>query len=116
MTAQSIFTQPPETAYQKAARETVETVQGVRNYNLFALREGVSKTFGTDDHQAVMDGLGTNARAFVEVYERYIAWISQELTINNDTAGLADLAAIVARVPDYAKNEDGTVTITQPPE
>lgn len=112
--AQSLLTTPPETPYQQAARETIETLQSVRNSNLFALRKGVAKTFGTDDHQAVMDSLGTNARVAVEMYEGMVAWMTATMTAASDTDGLTELAAITARVPAFTKNQDGTVTIVVP--
>lgn len=114
--AQSLLTVPPETPYQQAARETVLVLQGARNANLGIIRDGVGRTFGTDNHQAVMNILGNNARAAVEMYEGMVAWMTATMTAANDTAGLAELAAITARVPAYTKNADGTVTITQTPE
>lgn len=113
--AQSILTDPPETPYQRAARETVLVLQGARNSNLGILRDGVGRTFGTDNHQAVMDGLGTNAVAAVGLYESMVAWMTATMTAAGDTAGLADLASITSLVPGYTKNQDGTVTITEEP-
>lgn len=114
--AQSLLTVPPETPYQQAARETVLVLQGARNTNLGIIRDGISRTFGTNDHQAVMDLLGTNARAAVEMYEGMVAWMTATMTAANDTAGLAELAAITAKVPVYTKHANGTVTITPAPE
>jgi len=110
----SLLTTPPETTYQRAARETVLVLQGAKATNLGILRDGVARTFGTDNHQAVMDLLGTNAGTAVEYYEGMVAWITTTLTADGDTAGLAELAAILAAVPAYTKNEDGTVTILPP--
>lgn len=114
--AQSLLTNPPETQYQQAARETVLVLQGARNANLGIIRDGVGRTFGTDNHQAVMDLLGTNARSAVEMYEGMVAWMTATMTAANDTAGLAELAAITAKVPAYTKHANGTVTITPPEE
>lgn len=114
--AQSLLTVPPETPYQQAARETVLVLQGARNANLGIIRDGVGRTFGTDNHQAVMDLLGTNARSAVEMYEGMVAWMTATMTAANDTAGLAELAAITAKVPAYTKHANGTVTITPPEE
>jgi hypothetical protein len=59
-----------------------------------------------------MNLLGEHARAAVEMYEGMVAWMTSTMTAANDTAGLAELAAITARVPAYTKNANGTVTIT----
>lgn len=112
--SQSLLTTPPETPYQKAARETVLGMQGMRNTNLGMLKDIVSRTFGTDDHQAVMDLLGVHAGAVVANYESARDWMTATLTANNDTAGLAELSAITAKVPDLVKNQDGTVTVVIP--
>ncbi len=113
-TAQSLLTDPPETAYQRAARETVLVLQGARNANLGILRDGVGRTFGTDNHQAVMDQMGVKAAGAVAMYESMLIWMSSTMTAAGDTAGLTELASITARVPALTKNQDGTVTITEP--
>ncbi len=112
LNAQSLLTTPPESAYQRAARETVLVLQGARNTNIGILRDGVGRTFGTDNHQLVMDNLGTNAVLAVSMYESMVAWITGTMTLAGDTAGLAEVAAILAGVPAYTTNQDGTVTIT----
>ena len=112
--AQSLLTTPPETPYQKAARETVLGMQGMRNANLGMLKDIVSRTFGTDDHQAVMDLLGVHAVAVVTNYESARDWMIATLTANGDTAGVAEVATIDAQVPELIKNEDGTVTVVIP--
>jgi hypothetical protein len=109
-----LLTTPPETAYQRAARETVLVIQGTKATALGILRDGVGRTFGTDDHQAVMGLLGTRAAKAVEYYEGMAAWMAATMAADGDTAGLAELAAITASVPACTKNQDGTVTITQP--
>ena len=109
-----LLTDPPETPYQRAARETVLVLQGARDANLGILRDGVGRTFGTDDHQAVMDLLGTRASKAVTYYEGMVAWITATLTADGDTTALAELATILQAVPAYTKNQDGTVTITEP--
>lgn len=110
--AQSLLTTPPESPYQRAAREGIEVLQGARNVNLGILRDGVPRVWGTDNHQAVMDLWGTNAATIVTMYESHVAYVTGVLTAAGDTEGLAELATITAQVPAYTKNPDGTVTVT----
>lgn len=114
--SQSILTTPPETPYQRAAREGIEVLQSARNVNLGILRDGVPRVWGTDDDQAVMDLWGANAVAIVTMYESHVAYVTGVLTAAGDTEGLTELATITAQVPAYTKNQDGTVTIEPLPE
>jgi len=110
----SLLTSPPETPYQTAARETILGMQAIRNANLGMLRDLLERTFGTDNHQFVMDQFLDKSVSIVSNYEGMREWMHSMLTLNGDEAGLSELHAIDAMRPDYQKNEDGTVTIIVP--
>ena len=118
-TAQSLLTEPPESPAQKAARQAVLAIQGIRTSNITMLRDAVGRAFPRGvDPQDVVTLWGTHAAAMFALFDGHIAYLQNVLTAAGDTAGLAEVAKIVEQVPSEARrtvHEDGTVTINPAP-
>jgi len=118
--AQSLLTTPPEPPAQTAARESIIALQGIRSSNLAMLRDAVARTFpAAVDKQEVITLWGTIAAAIFALFDGHIAYLRSVLVASGDTAGIAELDAIIAPVPAAALrevHEDGTVTLNIPPE
>ena len=118
--AQSILTEPPETAAQRAARESIVALQSIRSANLGMLRDAVGRAFPADvDAQDVVSLWGPHAALIFGLFDGHAQYLSTVMTAAGDTEGLAELAAIIGPVPVAERrtvNEDGTVTIAPEPE
>jgi hypothetical protein len=113
--SQSILTTPPETAAQRAARESIVALQSIRSANLGMLRDAVGRAFPVDvDAQEVVTLWGANAALIFGLFDGHAQYLSTVMTAAGDTEGLAELAAIIGPVPTAEMRtvaEDGTVTI-----
>lgn len=112
--AQSILTTPPETPAQQAARETVQAIQAARTAQIGILRDGVSRLWDSPDPAGALIVLGPNAAEVVAIYQSLVTYLTTVLTAAGDTDGLAQVAAISAKVPPLTVHQDGTVTINPP--
>lgn len=115
LSAQSILTSPPETHAQQAARETVQAIQSARTAQIGILRDGVSRLWDSPDPAGALVVLDTNAAEVVAIYQSLVTYLTTVLTAAGDTDGLAQVAAIAAKVPPLTVHQDGTVTIDPVP-
>ncbi|MEI6491590.1 MAG: hypothetical protein WCO94_03495 [Verrucomicrobiota bacterium] len=108
--AQSILTESPETPAQRTARETVASVQATRTVLIGQLRDGVTRLWSSPDPQGALDLLGSHSAEVVGLYQSLIGYLQTVLGQAGDTQGLAEIAAISAKVPPLTVHPDGTVT------
>lgn len=109
--AQSILTTPLETPAQQAARETAQAVQAAKPALIGLLSDGVGRLWDSPDPAGALVALGPHAAEVVGLYQGLATYLTATLTAAGDTAGLAEVQAILARVPALTPHEDGTVTI-----
>jgi hypothetical protein len=105
---------PPETPAERQARLIVESVESSKNAILGEFRHNFRLLWDSPDPQAVLDALGPRAGLLFAINSRLTAYILNELTLANDTAAIAEVNALLARIPAHTINEDGTVTLIEP--
>jgi len=116
--AQSLLTEPPIPAAQARAIRAAENAQGLRNSILGGLRHSINDLWSAD-YQTNVDtaaALGTHGAELYQLYQAFFASIRALLVASGDTASVAELDALAAQVPLLTVNQDGTITITPPPE
>lgn len=108
--AQSLLTAQPETAPQRTAREITEGIQGSKRA-LLGDRHNVSTLFGTRPTcRPCSANWGLKSAERSCRFNNSPCW--RITTAANDTAGLAELNAIlVTKVKPPTVHPDGTVTI-----
>jgi hypothetical protein len=106
----------PETLAQRQARIIVESVERSKAAILGELRHNFRLLWDSPDPQAVLDALGPRAGKLFGINTRLTQYVLTELTLANDTAAIAEVNALLARIPSHVVNEDGTVTILPPEE
>jgi hypothetical protein len=107
---------PPETPAERQARLIVESVEASKNAILGEFRHNFRLLWDSPDPQAVLDALGPRAGLLFGINARLTAYVLNELTLAGDTAAIAEVNALLARIPPFEINEDGTVTILPPEE
>jgi hypothetical protein len=105
---------PPETPAERQARLIVESVESSKNAILGEFRHNFRLLWDSPDPQAVLDALGPRAALLFGINSRLTAYILTELTLAGDTAAIAEVNALLARIPSHTINEDGTVTLIEP--
>lgn len=115
-TAQSLLTEPPIPAAQARAIRASENAQGLRNSILGGLRHSITDLWSDDyaANVATAQALGPKAVELFTLYESFMAPIRALLVACGDTASVAELDALAAKVPAHTKNQDGTVTLIAP--
>lgn len=111
LSAQSLLGDPPETANQRQARLISESVESSKSAILGELRHAFRLLWEYPNPQAVLDELGPRAGKLFAINTRLTAYIANELELAGDTAGLSELAAMLALIPPHEIHEDGTVTL-----
>jgi hypothetical protein len=113
LSAQTLLGDPPETADERQARLIIESVESSKSAILGELRHNFRLLWEYPNPQAVLDALGPRASKLFGINSRLTAYIATELTLAGDTATLAELQAMLERIPAHEINEDGTVTILE---
>jgi hypothetical protein len=113
--AQSLLTTSPETDAQIRAREVLVAPAQTRDVLLNQLNDATSRLWDAPDPQAVLDVIGPKAAELFTLNQAFAGIIAQLLTVNGDTAGLARLQGIAAKIKPHVVNQDGTVTILPTP-
>lgn len=113
--ADSLLTTPPETEAQTRARQVLAVPGQTADVILGQLADGTGRIFSSQNPQAVLDALGTNAGKVFAINATFARMVAQLLTSEGDTVRLARLQAILSRIPAHTIHEDGTVTIDPPP-
>ena len=110
----SILNEPQKLEPTEAVRNA-ESVKRLANKGTDALLASVirsmAKIWVSEAPQDVLDELGTDAKELFELNANTVQFLFTELTGKRD-AQLAEITEILATVPPYTVNEDGTVTIT----
>jgi hypothetical protein len=116
--AQSLLTDPPIPEAQARAIRAAENAQGLRNSILGGLRHSITDLWSDDyaANVATAQALGAHGAELYQLYQAFFASTRALLVASNDTASVAELDALAARVPALTVNQDGTLTITPPPE
>jgi hypothetical protein len=116
--AQSLLTADPVPAPQARAIRAAENAQGLRNSILGGLRHSITDLWSSDyeTNVATAAALGSNGAELYALYQAFFSSIRQLLVAAGDSASVAELDALAARVPALTVNQDGTLTITPPPE
>jgi hypothetical protein len=105
---------PPETPAERQARLIVESVEASKNAILGEFRHNFRLLWDSPDPQAVLDALGPRASKLFGINSRLTAYILNELTLAGDTQSIAEIQAMLSRIPPHVINENGTVTILPP--
>lgn len=113
--AQSLLTTPPETTEQRTARTLVEGMQATKRVILREFGQNVATLWDSPNPQGALDILGAGGSEAFRRSEQMATFLNTILTESGDTAGLAELAAILAKVKPVTVHEDGTVTINPEP-
>jgi hypothetical protein len=106
----------PETPAQRQARIIVESVERSKAAILGELRHNFRLLWDSPDPQAVLDAMGHRAGLLFGINSRLTAYVLNELTLAGDTQSVAEVQALLSRIPPFTINEDGTVTILPPEE
>lgn len=114
--AQSILTDTGDTQAQATARQVLRTPGQTADVILGQLQDGMDRLWGSPNPQAVLDAMGGNAGKVFALNAAFSQMVAQLLTQEGDTARLARLQGILARIPAHTVHEDGTVTIDPVPE
>lgn len=116
--AQNLLTEPPVPPAQARAIRAAENAQGLRNSILGGLRHSISDLWSADYQTNVETAaaLGDKGGQLYALYQAFFGAIRQLLAASGDTASVAELDALAARVPALTVNQDGTLTITPTPE
>lgn len=116
--AQNLLTQPALPPATARAIRASENAQGLRNSILGGLRHSIDDLWSSDYAANVetAQALGPKAAQLFALYENFMAPIRALLVAAGDTASVAELDALAAKVPAHTVNQDGTVTITPPAE
>ncbi len=108
----TLLGEPPESDAQRQARLIVESVESSKRAFLGELRHNFRLLWDSPDPQAVLDALGPRAGKLFAINSRLTEYLATELTLAGDTAGLAELQALLSRTPPHTVNEEtGSVTI-----
>jgi hypothetical protein len=107
---------PPETPAERQARLIIESVESSKNAIIGEFRHNFRLLWDSPDPQAVLDSLGPRAGKLFGINSRLTAYVLTELTLANDTAAIAEVNALLARIPPFEIHEDDTVTILPPEE
>jgi len=102
------------TPAQQTAIALQDGIEAMKRSILADLAFNVSTLEQSQDPQGTLDLLGAAASKPFAFFSAISTVAGQILTEAGDTDGLAQLLAIVARVPAHTVNEDGTVTLTPP--
>jgi hypothetical protein len=105
---------PPETPAERQARLIIESVEASKNAILGEFRHNFRLLWDSPDPQAVLDALGPRASKLFGINSRLTAYIINELTLAGDTQSIAEVQAMLSRIPAHTIHEDGTVTILPP--
>jgi hypothetical protein len=111
LSAQTLLGDPPETPDERQARLIIESVESSKSAFMGELRHNFKLLWDYPNPQGVLDALGPRASKLFGINSRLTQYIATELTLANDTATLAELQAMLALIPPYEINEDGTVAI-----
>jgi hypothetical protein len=116
--AQSLLTADPIPPAQARAIRAAENAQGLRNSILGGLRHSITDLWSADyeTNVATAAALGSNGAELYALYQAFFTSVRQILVAAGDSASVAELDALAARVPALTVNQDGTLTITPPPE
>ena len=110
----SVLNEPQKLEPTEAVRNA-EYVKRLANKGTDALLTSVTrslkKIWASEAPQGIIDELGTDAKELFELNTNTVQFLFTELTGKRD-AQLAEITEILATVPPYTVNEDGTVTIT----
>jgi len=112
----SLLTQNPLTPAQSRALRASSNAQGLRNAILGGLRHSITDLW-SGDYTANVEtaaALGANGAELYSLYQAFFASIRDLLSASGDSASVAELDALAARVPALTVNADGTLTITPP--
>lgn len=109
--AQSILTETGDAPAQATARQVLRAPGQTADVILGQLSDGMDRLWGAPDPQAVLDAMGTRAGQVFAINTQFAQMVATLLTQQGDTARLARLQAILARIPAHTVHEDGTVTI-----
>jgi hypothetical protein len=101
----------PETPAERQARLIVESVESSKSAILGELRHNFRLLWDSPDPQAVIDELGPRAALLFAINGRLTQYVLTELSLAGDTAAIAEVQALLARIPAHTVNEDGTVTL-----
>jgi hypothetical protein len=115
VTAQSLLTDTPITPEKRAAVQLAEGIQSSKRAMLGELRHNISIVWDAPNPQAIIDELGTQAAEAFWLSNELATFLQNIMTAGNDTAGLAEVAAILAKVQPVTVHEDGTVTVDPTP-
>lgn len=112
----SILTDTGDTPAQRTARQVLAVPGKTADVILGQLNDGIDRIFSSENPQAVLEAMGTNAGKVFAINATFAQMVAQLLTQEGDTVRLARLQAIMARIPAHTIHEDGTVTIDPVPE
>jgi len=116
--AQSILTTSPETPAEGRARRATENAQGVVRSVIGALRHAITDLWTTDyaANLATVQALGPQKTAeLFGLYAQFIAGNRALLVAAGDTAAVAEIDVLAAKVPAHTVDpQTGVVTLTEP--
>jgi hypothetical protein len=115
LSAQTLIGVPPETPAERTARELLAAPTQTRDVLLNQIDDASQRLWLSPDPAAVLVALGPNAAALFADNGDFGTLVAQFLTAKNDTAGLARLQSIAARIPPVTIHGNGTVTINPTP-
>ncbi len=116
--SQSLLTEPAlPPAFARAIRAQ-ENAQGLRTSILGGLRHSITDLWSADHEAnvATSTALGPKAVELFSLYEAFVTSTRALLVAAGDTQSVAEIDALAALVPVHTKNQDGTVTLTPPPD
>lgn len=114
--AESLLTEPPLLPAQQRAIEAQRNVQGFRDSIIGGLRHSITALW-SDDYATNVDtaaALGSKGSELYQLYESFFTSVRALLVASGDTASVAELDTLAARVPALTVNNNGTITITPP--
>ena len=116
--AQSILTTSPETPAEGRARRATENAQGVVRSVIGALRHAITDLWSTDyaANLATVQAMGPQKTAeLFSIYSQFISENRALLVAAGDTAAVAEIDALAAKVPAHTVDPlTGAVTLTEP--
>lgn len=112
----SILTDTGDTPAQATARQVLRAPAQTADVILGQINDGIGRIFSSENPQAVLEAMGTNAGKVFAINAAFAQMVAQLLTQEGDTVRLARLQAILSRIPAHTIHEDGTVTLDPVPE
>ncbi len=112
----SLLTEQPESSSQRIAREVLAAPSQTRDVLLNQLQDATSRLWDAPNTQEILDVIGEKAGPLFALNAQFAQIVGALLMSEGDTAGLARLQAIGAKIKPHTVNPDGTVTITPEPE